>query len=298
MYLSYSGLKRYQECHFAYWLQYCLRISIEEPEDRLGALYGATVGVLFERFYRDRLWRDPSTVREKMLSSVDGILREVTQDQLKASDYRSAGVLRWKGSGTGQNPKALYSSREELVEDIQAAVDRGLATIRHYRLLGAFAEAEVKLDRMVNSHKLGGRSDFIIHRTKPHLDWVILDGKGSQHRGKYTDPQQLLWYGVLYRLAYGRSPDKMGFLYWRSKPPESIDWLDYSDDSLDDFLKEILRTIQEIESLSEKVSSVDPSEGRRVFKPRPDFGSCRFCPYATETLCPVGSELMQSKQRR
>ncbi len=297
MYLSYSGFKRYQECPFAYWLQYIVRILVEEAEDRLGAIYGAVVGVIFERFYRDLLWKDPSTVRERMLNSVIRILEEVIKDQLKASTCRPAGVLKWKGSGVGQNPKALYSNREELVDDIRATVDRGLSIIRHYRLLGAYADAEVKLDREVDSHKLGGRADFIIFRTKPHLDWVILDGKGSKYRGKYTDLKQLLWYGVLYRLKYGRSPDKLGFLYWRFKPPESIDWLEFSDDSLDDFLGEVTRTLRQIDSFSERASSSSLSEGRRVFQPRPDFGSCRFCPYATVALCPAGLELVKSKQR-
>jgi hypothetical protein len=59
--------------------------------------------------------------------------------------------------------------------------------------------------------RLGGRADFI-HGPKPL--WIV-DGKGSVHREKYVDSEQLIWYALLHYIKHHVAPDRLGFLHYR-----------------------------------------------------------------------------------
>jgi hypothetical protein len=288
MYISYSGWKKYKDCPFSYWHDYIAHSPLEKPDDRLGSVYGSVVGALFEDFYNQKLWQEDQP-KNLMKDKVEGMVKKILRQETTPKHGRAAGVLLWKGSGKGQNPKGLYANEAELIEDVKEAVDRGFKIIKQYRLLGPRAEAEVKLDSNVGSHILGGRADFVMVRTTPHSDLCILDGKGSRHRGNYVSPKQLLWYAMLYRLRFGEMPDKLGFVYWRYAPPESMDWVEFSAVDLDQLMEEVLSDLGKIEAAKANLpTALNQGLAREEFKPKPNEDSCRFCPRAVANQCPDG----------
>ena len=305
MYLSFSGFKKMDECAYSYWNGYVNKTKIEGVvDDRLGSIFGSVIGAVFEDFYNMRLWKAPEP-RAAVYARVEPNLTKVLHEETTTtSEWRKAGVLLWRGDGEGQSPKGLYADRAELEADIRDAVGRGISAIKHDRLLGPRADAEVKLDYTVKGHKLGGRADFIIKRVRFH-DLCIIDGKGSKWRDKYVDLRQLLWYGMLYKLRTGEVPDKLGYLFWKFSPPESLDWMDFSPEDLDEMLATVLATIKKIGELKASLPASPSFEAaRKVFMPIADTKAkreakeqaCRFCVYATEAVCPGGLKVAKKFQ--
>jgi hypothetical protein len=190
-------------------------------------------------------------------------------------------VLRWKSP---EDKKPNYESQDELLADVRDTIARAIRIVRHYRLAGPRMEAESKLDSDVGGHRLGGRADFIIQRTSPHHDLVILDGKGSKHRGSFVDPKQLKWYAMLYNIRTKALPDKLGFVYWRFDPPESLDWVDFSHDDIEELREEVLTSLTKV---------VRGGQSKEAFAPTPNDQACRFCSFIS--LCPQGRRLMNSR---
>lgn len=309
MYLSYSGWKKFVGCWLAYWHSYIARTSTPGVDDRLGSIYGSVVGKLFEDFYNEQLYRKAQPQGEVLGRVDDTIQQIIKQETTTTSKWRTAGVLLWKGpKKEGKNPKAMYGTVDELAADVRDAVARGFTIIRHYRLLGKDARAEVVLDSVVGGHKLGGRSDIIMTRVKPHSDEIVLDGKGSKWRDAYVDARQLKWYAMLFREQFKRLPDRLGFVYWRFDPPESVDWLEVTATEIDEFKKGVLDDIRRIEELGKGLTAPVPhEEARKVFLPiaeRPGVDrkeveqECRFCPFATEEICPAGARVVEEITRR
>lgn len=312
-YISYSGNKLFENCEFAYWNNYINYTEIEGPDDRLGSIFGSVTGILFERFYMGKMWRlkEPQAHLHELASEVlDEVIKDETtprqEEKYGRLVWKGTGVLMWKGEGEGQNPRGLYENREELLADIRDAVARGFRIIRHERLLGPRMGAEVKLDADFEEGKIAGRADFIIKRTKPYHDLCIIDGKGSRWRDKYVDPDQVRWYGMLYKHHHGVAPDKLAFLYWRYDPPESMDWVEFTEEELDELLIRVRRNLMKISRKKEKLARKTIQEARRVFLPVAEKANpreahekgCRFCPYALEDLCPKGAEVQEKFRRK
>lgn len=302
-YLSYSGWKKHETCGFAYWNEYVNRTKTDTVDDRLGSVFGSVTGRLFEEFYVGKMWRSPQPQAD-LMAKVDPIIAEVLKKETSPWKDRPGGVLLWKGEGPGQNPKAMYTDVKELAADVRDAVARGIRIIRQYRLVGPRADAEYKLDyRTPEGIMLAGRADFIVQRVKPYDDLVIVDGKGSRHRGKYVDPKQLQWYAMLFRRhalksgAAKQLPDKLAFLFWRSDPDESMDWLDISEEEADELYEHAVETVKDIKAKEKRllpVATVDRARG--VFTPKANEQNCRFCPYAS--VCPPGAKVQERMREK
>lgn len=303
MYLSYSGHKKASSCLFAYWHEYINRTPKSGLDDRLGSIYGSVVGRLFEEFYFNKLWRQPNP-KDILIERVSQTVRDVITSETTSKGWKTAGVLLWKGSGPNQNPKGLYSNREELEADVRDTIPRGLNIIRRHKLVGPRADPEYKLDyKIPDGHILAGRSDLIIQRVRPFEDLVIVDGKGSRHRGGYVDPQQLVWYAMLFYLhaqhlgTKPELPDKLAFLYWRYDPDNAMDWMHVSEDDVRTLLASVLDTIRRIEEKIKMLPAGVPlSTVRGVFKPSPSESNCRFCPYTD--ACPSGYKIQEDLKCR
>jgi hypothetical protein len=288
MYLSYSGWKKLSDCEFAYWLAYVARLPIEGVDNMVNSLFGSVLGELFEDFYNGGYWRKN---RRNGLSSEE-FLDSRTKDkllQVVKDKKRKGQVIQWKD----EDPLATYKSKDELLRDLRQGIRSGLASIRFHRLIGKDARAEVKLDGTFHSHRIAGRADLLMTRIPPDEDLVLLDGKGSKpHNRKYVDPDQLRWYGMLYRHKFKRLPDKLGFLFWRAGPVESIDWLAFCEDDLSELFERVLTVANSVESrLARLESSPSLSSVRKIFRDRPSQSACRFCPYAVRKICPEGFSL-------
>lgn len=273
MYLSYSGHKAYKECPRQYWHRYVGKTKLPAPDNRVNALYGSVVGTLFEDFYTQGIWKQ-SGVQQLLEARVDQTIDSIIQRESRD------GVFDWA------DPKSNYKSRESLRREVVKSIPRGIGIIRHHRLLGHRADAEVKLDANIDGHMIGGRADFIIQRVKPHNDLVILDGKGSRHRDKYVDPQQLWWYAMLYRHHHTILPDRLGFVFWRQEPENSLDWVNFSGKSLDDLLAGVLGDVQNIEAakarltgLKQPITDPEYTAALRELFPAQVGGKCGLCSY-------------------
>jgi CRISPR/Cas system-associated exonuclease Cas4 (RecB family) len=285
MYLSFSGWKKFVTCPRSYWYSYVDKTVLPTPENRVNSVYGSTVGRLFELFYSEQIWKKSNTT-DILLGMIDDEL-----DATLKKEERS-GMIDWS------DEKANYKSREELVADIRETIPRGLSIIRMHRLVGHDAQAEVKLDTIIDGHMIGGRADFVMTRVAPHNDLVILDGKGSRHRDTFVDDRQLLWYAMLYRLRYRIIPDKIGFVYWRSEPDLSLDWVRLSGSILDEMQTTVLEYTQKIDQGVETLSSGDDEHRKlvmaEVFQPQPGT-KCRLCAYTA--FCAEGQNFMSKAHK-
>ncbi len=274
MYLSYSGYATYLGCPQAYWHRYINKTPLLKPDNKVNALYGSVVGVLFEHFYNDKIWAERGS-EDILLGKVDATLSEVMSREVS-----KGGVYDWKA------PKLSYRSVEDVVYDIRAAVSRGLATIREHRLIGREAAAEVKLDVDVGGHRMAGRADFVIRRVPPHNDLVLLDGKGSKWRETYVDPKQLHWYATLYEQRYGVVPDKLGFVFWRFEPDNAVDWVPATPEDLVSLRETVLQAMTRIEAdkagLDPVVTGLSEQDRRQALMgsfPATPSKECKLCTY-------------------
>ena len=281
-YLSYSGWKLHENCGGAYWHRY-INKTRTPPDNRVNMLYGESVGTLFEKFYSDRIWKADDAVAE-LLSMVDP-----TMERIVKNETNRGGVFNWKEKGL----KPGNRSFDDVKEEVKESVPRGVAIIRHHRLLGVKAGAEVKLDSTIGGARWGGRADFLIQRARPDNDLVLIDGKGSRYRERYVDRSQLKWYAILHQELRGRLPDKLGFLFWRYEPEESMDWIDFDQREIDILKDTVLASIKTIENGKRQMVK-EPGEAtlKSVFPVKPS-GECRFCSYLT--MCPQGSEFLEKK---
>lgn len=272
MYLSYSGYKKYKDCPRCYWHDYIQHTSVQ-PENCVGSLYGSTIGTVFEIFYVQKMWRH-SNPTEALSTIVKDVAKGIIQKEVKKGR-----TVNWKDRRMRNIPRSF----EALVADVRLAIPNGLRIIVKNRLLGPHAQAEVNLDSVIGRHTVGGRCDFIIDRIEPMKDLVIVDGKGSVHRDKYVDVVQLQMYAMLHRKKFGRLPDQIGFLFWRSTPDEAMDWFSPDPSEIDDLEKRVLDTMGVIEKKTHLPMLQD------AFPAKPQTGKCKLCRYLS--VCPEGSAM-------
>ena len=277
MYLSYSGYALLIDCLRAYYFQYILKPVLTKPDNRVHMLYGDVVGKIFEAFYTEALWKNNTT--SSMLDRVKPTLQKVITNETKRG-----GTFDWKDPDLKKNgPHSI----QEVEADIREAIPRGLRSVRHHRLLSLDAKAEVVLDSMVDGHKLAGRADLVMKRLKPTNDAIIIDGKGSRWRDKYTNHRQLRWYALLHWIKFGFIPDKLGFLYWRFEPEESLDWSTVTPEALTELKIAALEAIATVEKANRDI--LQGAEPFAVFPASPGQG-CKLCRY--RELCPEGQRAL------
>ncbi len=297
MYCSYSGFNSYDKCPFSYWHRYINKTQPPELDNRVNMLFGASTGVVFEQFYNEKMWRlrsadgQPGFLAE-MLSRVPRVIKKVIADETADGKH---GVLHWNAKN------ANYHSIEDLTKDVEDAVRRGLKSIKHHRLVGHEAGAEIKLDSMIGEHKLGGRVDISVRRvpaSKPGEeggDKIILDGKGSKFREGYVDKRQLRWYALLHQERFKTLPDKTGFLYWRCEPEASIDWVKVTAEDTALLKKLVITTLDKIEDHKRRLPVVPeptPAQAAQLFPAQPSR-DCKWCNYLS--ACEDGTRFMKNK---
>lgn len=270
MYCSYSGYKLNSQCPKAYWHRYIDKTTTPNADNCVNSLYGSTVGTLFEIFYRDKLWRRKD-YQDFLISQAEPTLDLVIKNQ-------RGSIVNWA------DEKANYHTRGELMRDVEAAIPRGLQTIREQRFVGPMAEAEMKLDHDFGPHRVGGRADFVIKRVPPQGDLLILDGKGSKWREKYVEESQLKWYAFLYRAKFKVVPDGLGFVFWRFEGEEAVGWIKFTSGDLDNLQDEVLGTMNQLEKGMSKLESLTRMPQahdelrQELFPAQVSFG-CKLCSY-------------------
>jgi hypothetical protein len=292
MYLSYSGWKKYKkDCPRAYWHSYVDKTKTPEPDNKVNSLFGSVVGVLFEVFYKERVWRQPDPT-QYLLDRVETSLNDVIAKEVKTS---GSGCIRWNAD------KSNYKSPEALLADVRDAVPRGIEIIRHHVLIGPACGAEVKLDASFGAkdeHTLVGRADFVFRQARTNR-LIMTDGKGSKYRGQYVDEDQLRWYGGLWLRRTGALPDQLGFVYWRSEPSKAVDWIKFSKRDVIEVIDEALATVEEIETARVRYSVAKNKNAQTALRvlqdtfPAHPGDRCRLCSYST--VCDAGKSILSPR---
>lgn len=238
LYLSYSGRKTYLDCPFQYKHRYVLKTDVER--DPRTSFFGSIIGKVFEWFYERNIWSLPDPE-----SSALSLLPEAVRTVLSEEKFHRS-----------SDPSYVDSVEAEVRELVPA----GVSVIRTHKLLSANSRAELDLTITYPSEKhgmsirLGGRSDFV-HYHSPQDVWIV-DGKGSRHREKFVDSEQVIWYAIQHYLKFGVAPTRLGFMYWRF-PKDPIQWIEYGSQSIRDSLDltfDVAKKIK-LEVFSPKTSS-------------------------------------------
>lgn len=226
-------------------------------DSRHHALMGIVIGRVIEKLYNDELWRTP-----------DGLARRLQEMVEKDFQYEvSKTYIDWRQAPT----------KAEMLQTCRDGVAGFLRTMKAQKLLGPYARAEVELLGWINKYTpVGGRADFIIRRDDTGI--TILDGKNALSKGKYTSPDQLRWYALCYYLAYGKIPDRLGFVYFRypygmpkgdGTIEEGVDWVPV--------------TRPDLEGLAKRAVDARKGMDKERFDATPTPTGCKFCDY--ETVC-------------
>jgi hypothetical protein len=262
-----------------------------EPDNKVNSLFGSVVGVLFEVFYKERVWRQPDPT-QYLLDRVETSLNDVIAKEVKTS---GSGCIRWNAD------KSNYKSPEALLADVRDAVPRGIEIIRHHVLIGPACGAEVKLDASFGAkdeHTLVGRADFVFRQARTNR-LIMTDGKGSKYRGQYVDEDQLRWYGGLWLRRTGALPDQLGFVYWRSEPSKAVDWIKFSKRDVIEVIDEALATVEEIETARVRYSVAKNKNAQTALRvlqdtfPAHPGDRCRLCSYST--VCDAGKSILSPR---
>lgn len=299
-YISYSGYKEYEKCPYAYWFKYVIKYILKVPENCINALYGTTIGTVFEAFYKQQIWRD---------KDIPGRLLAIAPQHL---DVAIKEALEKGRQVDWLDETANYHSKKEILVDLEATIPIGVQTIRENHFVGPRMDTEFKLDFKFGKYIIGGRADFIIKRVKPFGDLVIVDGKGSKHRELYVDGHklakgqkiegtQLKWYGLLYEAHTGTVPDGLGYIFWRFEGERAIEWVEFSRSDFVTLKQEVLATLTRIDLSTSKLDAAGRGSQayedlrQELFPAQPSFG-CNLCAFAT--VCEEGKKQKQKSRPR
>lgn len=266
IYLSYTGRDSYDSCPKQYEHRYIVKTKIER--DARDSLFGSVIGKLFEWFYERKIWMDPDP-RQALYNLVDDAVEVVTKDS-RESEHQLSVVSNY---GTD------FSF---IRDDLQQAIPGMLDTIRKYEFLTPYSRAEVDLSVIYSSEKfnltmkLGGRADFI--HSKDQRDIWILDGKGSKHREKYADPEQLIWYATQHYIKHHVAPTRLGFIFYKF-PEDPVSWISYDEDAL-------RLSLTKTFNIGKKIQL-------KMFDPAPS-DECKLCDY--KGVCPEGTKYLSAKK--
>ena len=264
--IYWSHLKMYEECPQKFlWTKGWEDIDLgrgpgkgkKRPEDRSRhhAVMGIVIQYAIECMYNDELWRDPKNLSKNLVDLVEKEWKRQLADPRNVIDYNAAG------------------SEESMLDICREGVIGYLQTMKKHRFLGVYAKAEVDLLGWIDKwNPIGGRADTIVRRDDTGI--TIIDGKNTKHKMKYTDPDQLRWYALLFKLSYRQLPDRLAYVWYRFPYDEEagetgVEWIDFTEEDL--------------KGIAQR--AVDARQGmrKRKFEPTPSPSTCRFCDF--EPVC-------------
>jgi len=161
-------------------------------------------------------------------------------------------------------------SFEKMLEISVFGVLGYLHTMRQHKLWGKQVQCERRLEAQVGSLPIGGKPDFIFKDELVRL----LDGKNSEYKDRYVNPDQLRWYALCIQKVDGVIPDQLGFVWYRypfdaDAGEPGIDW--------------VTVTGRDLEQLEARAVRVRLAQIERKFEPVPIPKNCRICNF--EPVC-------------
>lgn len=176
----------------------------------------------------------------------------------------------------------------EMLEVCREGVTGYIATMKHHRLLGEYAKAEVDIVGWVDKwNPVGGRVDTVIRRSDTGI--TLLDGKNTRHRD-LQDPDQLRWYALCFLLAYKVMPDRIGFTWYRypyGAPAFGKKGARLYDEEgtplLEQGVEWVAFTKEDLQGIAARVLDAKKAMRKELFAPTPAPSYCKGCTY--ETVC-------------
>jgi hypothetical protein len=259
MNISYSQWSIYKECSKKFSLQYIERAKPCEVVNEYHTLYGKLLGRYFELYCNE--WRFktpylfPDIIRERCERLFNGIML--------------TSCIDWSAPGCSLSSDQIL---DQACKDIVAIMES--PNLNYFLATQAEVEITIKLS---SGDSINARLDFI--HTNVDKTVLIMDGKGSKHKGKYTKNEQLYFYALLYYLHYKKLPDSLGFFYYRHN---SYDPIPFNLEILNDFRARLSLDIKDMIGGKPPVCT-------------PSAKSCKFCLYLSD--CKEGMESKKSRSR-
>ena len=236
---------------------------------RHNPVMGIVVGRAVEKFYNDQVYLSPARVTQILTDFVEKEWGRQTRREKNWIDY----------------DRARMSARE-MVADCKKGVEGFLVTMKKHRLLGNYAQAEVRMLGWLNKWvTIAGIADVVIRRDDTGI--TIIDGKNTVHKMKYTDADQLRWYALVFWREFGVMPDRLGFVWFKFPAgmkttgpngeevvEEGIEWVPFDEGDL--------------RGLAKRAIDARNAMRRKKFDPVPDPPQCKKCKF--ELMCPARKE--------
>jgi len=238
------------------------------------ALMGIVIADVMELLYNNEMWRYPKTLRTELSTLVDNTFYNLVDKK----------YIEWERPWT--------PNKDELLKVCHEGVLNYIDTMKQNRILGPYARAEVDLRTWIDKYNpIGGRADLIVRRKDNGI--TIYDGKNSKHVGTYTDPDQLRWYALCFRLAYNQMPDRLAFVYYRypyGVPPEGTPEDGWTG------IVEVPFTKDDLKGLAHRAREASKNMWKGKWEANPSPSNCKFCEY--EHVCDERKDQKSSRKRR
>ncbi len=235
--------------------------SVPQDKSEHHALLGSVIQKVVEDITNGMLWKHPLGIEDR--------IRNMIFDTFGLFEEKDKFFL------TKDSP-----SKEELSRDAFFGVKAWLKTARVHGWLKEGVVSEMKIMATLSGVPIGAKVDFLVPDGETHM---ILDGKNTLHRMKYTDPDQLRFYHLVYSLANGKDPSKLGLVWFRfpydaESGEQGVDWVPCSE--------------RDIEGLKDRIKKTFLSMVKGEFDAKPVPKVCSKC--AFESVC----EPRQAQRRK
>lgn len=288
--LYWTSLERFENCPQSFlWYRGWGNIDLgggpgrrkPKPDERSEhhALIGTVTHGALEALYNEELWKDPKSLIERLREKIHKLFELEVKRRF----------IVWHEAPT----------RQEMLQMCEEWAVKYLQTLKHQSLLGSYARSEEELIAYINKYTpIGAKVDAVIRRGDTGV--TLLDFKTSRRfkdrKGKpffYTNPDQLRWYALCFRLAYGKLPDRLGFVYLRyphghifgpEEPPSTgVSWVPF--------------TVEDLRGLADRAIEARSQMDRENFPANPDPKGCRFCDYLS--VCPQRqAQIAENRKKR
>lgn len=285
--MYWTSLQRYEKCPRMFlWYRGYPGIDLgrgpgkrkipKNPRSAHHAVMGSTIGAVFEDLYNQELWKDPKTLKKELEARVRKKFLLELNDPRRTINWREA---------------------PEQAEMLQISLDGimgYLRTMKANRLIGQWSKSEWEMLAYIDKYTpIGGKADLIFRRPEddPVLPGLtILDGKnGVKKEADWNDPDQVRWYALCFYLAYGKMPDRVGFIYYRY--PHGHPEVDPKTGKKVEGSTEIEKGIKFVPfdrdalvSLAKRAKEAKKGMHRGKFDPVPQPKICKYCDFESE--CP------------
>ncbi len=240
MRINYHTYKTYLECPKKYDLME-RRVPPSEPDNKYFAIYGMTIEKFFQNYCNE--WGPAGIVFDK-----DLVIKYLSPLYKKILHYNQ---VDWGA------PFAKLSS-QDIFDTVVLDILECLPVFTVFKNTKSETSFKVTLK---NEDFLNGRVDFL--HTNELGEIELLDGKGTDTLNKNIDPEQLYMYALLYYFTRKKLPNKIGFVYYKLR---HVQYIDFDIKTVDQFRRKLFLVLQAIKN-------------DKKFIGTPSTKACKYCQY-------------------